>query len=355
MNSRQLNLFEDGYNHPLLDEISKILNCQDKPVLVAACKAISNFLAIPNNSQYILSFSGGKDSHVLLGIYNLYLKLGFKPINLITRFADTELEYHSLYQTIGLTQNFCVARHIPFEIVKSKQSYWYVQFALGYPVPNHFNRWCTGKLKIQPLQPSRKLKSITGRHFGESNIRDNRLKSCGTDNCGEDKLKKSYEPIVHYSNCLIWDSLFYFDDTILYPNVFNLLKAQYEQAEDTKTGSLRMGCFMCPVISLNTIKQNVRDGLVDKEAIEIRLFLEELRQARRIRNYRTKKNGAIYIVDRRLAWSKLKLHFEYLLKQKWIKPEDIITISESLKDDYSYPPTYPKEWIEQEHRLLHGK
>ncbi len=123
----------------------------------------------------------------MLGIYNLYLKLGFKPIDLIVRFADTKLEHRSLYRTIELTKIFCDRASIPFEIVVGKQSYWYVQFALGYPVPNHFNRWCTGKLKIQPMIPSRKLKSITGRHFGESKARDDRLKSCGSDTCGTDK------------------------------------------------------------------------------------------------------------------------------------------------------------------------
>ena len=338
------------------DRISKILDCQDKSTLIAATKAIDSFLTIPHDdSKYILSFSGGKDSHVLLGIYNLYLKLGFKPINLVVRFADTKLEHHSLYKTIGYTQQFCAAQQIPFEIVKGKQSYWYVQFALGYPVPNHFNRWCTGRLKIQPLMPSRKLKGITGRHFGESNARDKRLKTCGSDTCGTDKIKKSYDPIAHYSNCLVWDSLFYFDGKILYPDVFNVLKAQYEQAEDSKTGSLRLGCFMCPVISLNTIQQNLNSGLIDNKAVEIRLLLEELRQARRIKNPRTQKNGAICVADRRVVWEKLKPYFGYLILHGWANGLDLANISQSLKSDYSYPPTYKKEWIDTQHQLLVSK
>lgn len=350
---RQLNLFDTVYEHPLLDKIGEILNCQDKPVLIAVAKALDNFLLIPNDStKYVLSFSGGKDSHVLLGIYNLYLKLGFKPINLVVKFADTELEHHSLYRTIELAQKFCGRQNIPFEIVRGKHSYWFVQFALGYPVPDFRIRWCTGKLKVQPMIPSRKLRSITGRHFGESKTRDDRLKSCGTDTCGTDKIKKSYDPIIHYSNCLVWDCLFYFDGTILYSNVFNVLKSQYEQAEDNKTGSLRLGCFMCPVISLKTINQNLENGLIDNKAIEIRLLLEELRQARRIKNPRTQKNGAIYVGDRRLFWGKLKPYFAYLLAHNWIKASDIDNISESLKSDYSYPPTYPRDWIDFQHQLL---
>ena len=340
----------------MIKAISDILNCQDKTVLNAASTAIDNFLNIPDDgSQYILSFSGGKDSHVLLGIYSLYLKLGFKPINLVVRFADTKLEHHSLYKTVKLARQFCAGQQIPFEVVKGKQSYWYVQFALGYPVPDYRVRWCTGKLKVQPLMPSRKLKSITGRHFGESNARDKRLKTCGSDTCGSDKIKKSYDPIAHYSNCLVWDSLFYFDGKILYPDVFNTLKAQYEQAEDSKTGSLRLGCFMCPVISLNTIQQNADNGLIDNKAIEIRLLLEELRQARRILNPRTQKNGAIHVVDRRFYWEKLKPYFGYLILKGWANGLDLANISQSLKSDYSYPPTYKRDWIDTQHELLIGK
>ena len=200
--------------------------------------------------------------------------------------------------------------------------------------------------------PSRKLKSITGRHFGESLARDKRLKDCGSDTCGTDKLKKSVDPIVHFSNCLIWDSLFYFDGTVLYENCFNVLKAQYEQYEDTKTGSLRLGCFMCPVISLTTINQNLENGLIDRYAVEIRLLLEKLREAKRINNPRTKKLGAIYVAERRYYWDKLSFYFGYLLKHNWIEPKDIITIAKALKSDYAYPPTYTVEWIDAQHELL---
>ena len=121
MKSLQLDIFDSQYEHPLLDKIASIINCSDRPILIAVTKAIDNFLAIPVGSQYILSFSGGKDSHVLLGIYNLYLKLGFKPINLIVRFADTKLEHKSLYKTIELTKTFCERQNIPFEIVIGKK------------------------------------------------------------------------------------------------------------------------------------------------------------------------------------------------------------------------------------------
>ena len=80
------------------------------------------------------------------------------------------------------------------------------------------------------------------------------------------------------------------------------------------------------------------------------MHLEELRKARRIKNQRTKKNGAIYIVDRRENWQTLDK--QYLLGSNWITPKDIELIDESLKDDYSYPPTYKRDWIDEQHQLL---
>ncbi len=52
-------------------------------------------------------------------------------------------------------------------------------------------------------------------------------------------------------------------------------------------------------------QKNYQSGLIDSGAINIRMHLEELRQARRIKNQRTKKNGAIYVVDRRINWQTL--------------------------------------------------
>ena len=118
--------------------------------------------------------------------------------------------------------------------------------------------------------------------------------------------------------------------------------------------SLRLGCFMCPVITLTTIVSNLENGLIDRYAVEIRLLLEKLREAKRINNPRTKKLGAIYVAERRLTWEKLSFYFGYLLKHNWIEPKDIIAITEALKSDYAYPPTYSKEWIDSQHNLLIG-
>ena len=107
---------------------------------------------------------------------------------------------------------------------------------------------------------------------------------------------------------------------------------------------------MCPVIALSTIQKNYQSGLIDSGAINIRMHLEELRQARRIKNQRTKKNGSIYVVDRRTNWETLDK--QYLLDNNWITQQDIAAIDKSLKSNYSYPPTYKREWIDEQHKLI---
>ncbi len=166
----------------------------------------------------------------------LYLKLGYPKLDIDVCFADTKIEHHSMYKVIDRAKTWCEVHKIEFLTVIGSKSYWYVQYAYGYPVPDHFIRWCTGKLKVQPLKKHKRI-PLTGRHLGESSARDNRIKkqqsSCGTNECGTDKLK-AIEPILHFRNCLIWDALFYFDGTLLYDGCFDLLKQTYKQADDTK-------------------------------------------------------------------------------------------------------------------------
>lgn len=358
MSYDQLSLFNDYSvsDKSLISRIGKIINCHDFPLLEAITVAIENLLKLPVDKAYSINFSGGKDSHVLLGIYLLYLKLGYPQLDIDVCFADTKLEHHSLYQVIDRVKQWCKLHRIKFSTVIGDKSYWLVQYAYGYPVPNHFARWCTGKLKIQPLQKNKRI-ALSGRHLGESTARDNRIKSCGTNDCGVDLIKsnskiKLVEPILHFRNCLIWDCLFYFD-SLLYPDCFNLLKSVYQQTIQSKSGSLRMGCFMCPVIALSTINKNFESGLIDKRGLNIRLHLEKLRKARRVKNQRTHKNGAIYIQDRRDNWQTLDK--DYLLQNNWITQVDIENISSSLQSEYSYPPTYQKDWIDYQHSLINLK
>jgi 3'-phosphoadenosine 5'-phosphosulfate sulfotransferase (PAPS reductase)/FAD synthetase len=321
------------------EQIQKILNCSDAPLLEAIEEALNNFLLLSVFNSYRLCFSGGKDSHAILGIYLLAQKLNLSVPLVEVAFADTELEINALYELVTRICDWTTKHGIRLTRVKAKESYWYVQYALGYPVPNHFTRWCTSRLKVRPLATNGII-SITGRHLGESIARDTRIKkTCGTNDCGTDKLKKTVEPIINFTNC-----------QVLPGGNFNYLSDMYQKAQYSDKQSLRMGCFMCPVVSLNTIKKNHQLGIIDSEAVVVRECLEELRQARRVRSPKSGKKGAIYVVDRRENWN--KLNKQYLLDKGWITEADVIKITSSLTSDYSYPLTYKAEWIDSQHKEI---
>jgi len=327
----------------MLDEIRNLLHCDDEPLLLKVAEAIATFASLDSNKKYHLAFSGGKDSHALLICFLLWKQIyNANTDNFVIKFADTRLETDELYQLIENIENSVTG--IKFERVLPEHSYWYYQFISGYPVPDWRMRWCTYLLKIKPMND--KSTPITGRHLGESTIRDARLNSCSSGECGVDQIKDSYDPIVSFRNCDVWDLIFYADNTIIYKDVFNVLKSTYSQSENEK-GSLRMGCFMCPVMGLGSLTS---DPIRYKIGFKIRLKLEELRKCRRINSPRTKKKGAIYISDRRLIWQQLDK--QLLLDLKYITKQEVREINKLIQDDYAYPKTYSNDWIDSEHKRL---
>lgn len=233
--------------------ISSILKCEDKPLLNKIAGAIAIFDSLDLSQKYHLAFSGGKDSHALLIVFLVWQKIRqVNTDNFVVLFADTLLETQSLYSLITAIEE--TVKTVKIQRVYPQHSYWWYQFAYGVPVPSKFNRSCTNYLKVMPMQKNGK--AITGRHFGESEVRDARLSSCSSGECGTDKIKSSYDPIVNFRNCDVWDLIFFADYSgVLYEGVLNALHSTYNQSED-KSGSLRMGCFMCPVAGRSTIVKN---------------------------------------------------------------------------------------------------
>ena len=354
------------------------------------------FDSLPLDKSYQLNFSGGKDSHALLISYLLWQKYREKTLDVVVSFSDTYLEEDSLYVVIENIESF-LSGQIPFTRKLPEHSYWYYQFGLGFPVPNHRNRWCTQHLKVRPLGHDRI--NLTGRHFGESIKRDQRL-SCSSGECGVDMIKDSYDPIVHFRDCDVWDLIFYADGTILYEGVFDLLKSTYNQ-NTKETGSLRMGCIMCPVVGMNNLINNNSEP-----NIQLREILEELRECDRIRTSRSivikppnkidellcgnpnkilKKDsfnktqlryiyscllvtlflkqlikfgfhflrfnplGAIHIKERFRIWEKIDK--EYLLEKNYLTEKELNLIESMLKLK-TYPKTYSNKWINYEHKRL---
>jgi DNA sulfur modification protein DndC len=343
---------EKTYLHPLIDN-----NLIDKIDLsFRVFDDTFDLITSDNKNEYQvhLAFSGGKDSHILLAVYLLWTKVTNKKLPLSVVFADTLLEESLIYNLLDKAKQLCNEHGIKLIQAINNKSYWFYQFAYGYAVPDYKLRWCTTELKVKPMKRVKDKDSIlitlTGRHYGESNARDVRLKTanqCGTNECGIDKLKKTIDPILHWRNCDVWDGLFFLED-YLYNDAFNTIQGTYINHTDIVTGSLRLGCVMCPVISINNIKKKGNLNILN-----IRLLLEELRKCHRIaapplKNSVDTRRGAIYKPDRIIIWEKIK---PLLLLEKLITNEDIQRIDNEL-DRHGYPITYPKDWIKSEEEKI---
>jgi DNA sulfur modification protein DndC len=308
------------------------------------------FNSLSTDQEYQLAFSGGKDSHVLLGVYLLWCESRGKRLNVKVVFSDTFLESPKLYELVDLVAQLCNRISIPFVKVHPpiKKNFWVLLVGYGYPVPNHKNRWCTEKLKGEPM---RKLKAIgvTGRHTGESTKRDANLKTCGSSECGIDRIKNSVDPLTPWRNCDVWDWLILHSDEVLYQGVSDKLMSLYDISE-SQSGSLRMGCFMCPVVGRGQIAKQVDDGIIPSFSLAVRDLIEELRVAPRILSQRTGKAGAIQVDARIDFWEKLQPHIPQLRQYGWLSEEVELLVNELL-EARSYPPTYKEGWVrEQESR-----
>lgn len=314
----------------------------------------SVFESLSPDQSYHLAYSGGKDSHVLLGLYLQWLReKGIEPLkNIRVIFADTDLESRQIYDLVEKVEELC--ERIGIEFLRARheleKNYWVIQFGRGYPVPDFRVRWCTSYLKIKPMEKiSKGSIAIAGSHVGESKQRNKRLNSCGSTECGIDKISNKIEPIARWENCDVWDWILTQGDEALYPGFSELISETYDISSST-TG-LRMGCFHCPVIAASTTAKNREAGIIPEYSEQIRLILDSLRTSPRITSPRTKKNGAI-LIDARIAhWKKIKPYFPQLRKDGYINDEIINMVDELLRDR-SYPKTYNREWIKKQESLL---
>lgn len=307
------------------------------------------------NKPLLLTFSGGKDSTCLLGLLLKYIDIYNISVNIEVAFSDTELEDPLLYKYISQIEIFLSERNIKFIRVRGPKSYWYYQFVRGYGVPNWKLRWCTSYLKIKPIDKIKKDKIVlTGRHYGESVTRDLKLKTCGTTDCGIDKIKSSVDPIINWSNCDVWDHIFLLETQGYLPeNTFNTLSNIYSPEATDSKGSLRMGCAFCPVVSLNTLTNNAN---MNDTILLTRTLLEELRECTKLYSPKAKnkevRSGPINIFDRRIIWDKLPK--EALISLGYMTQEEATTITKELfSSDYlCYPSNYNQEYLIQQHKLL---
>ncbi len=300
------------------------------------------YLHDDNPRPWIIGFSGGKDSTMLLQlVWNALKKIEpgllTRPIYVVCN--DTLVENPKIVEYVGhvleLIKNAATEQGLPIFVhttsPRLEDTFWLNLIGKGYPAPNNFFRWCTERLKINPTTRfiQEKVKEsesgeaiiLLGTRQSESATRSrslNRHKVIGQ------RLRRHvlpnawvYAPIIEVTTDEVWIYLRSINSPWGYDN--KQLQALYRNASggdcplvvDKTTpscGNSRFGCWVCTVVN----KDKAMEGLIEYgeewmvPLLELREFLAMSRNNPEMREDRGRDN------KKRLGPYKPKVRYEIL-------------------------------------------
>jgi DNA sulfur modification protein DndC len=234
-----------------------------------------------NDSRpWLVGFSGGKDSTLVLALVMRSIlmvpeSLRTKPVSVVC--TDTRVEIPAIVEMIEKTlssiKKFSDDCNLKVEVhllrPPAEQSFWVNMIGRGYPPPNRTFRWCTQRLKIDPV--TRFVEQRIGRwgeaiiHLGarraESSSRAQTLAGIATRN----GLRRHPDlpcvwisnPIEHVSTEEVWAYLLQKnnpwggDNRPLYKLYADASGGECPIQIDSSTpscGNSRFGCWTCTVV-----------------------------------------------------------------------------------------------------------
>ncbi|MGQ2982976.1 DNA phosphorothioation system sulfurtransferase DndC [Flavobacterium sp.] len=289
---------------------------------------IDQFLLDDSNRPWIIGFSGGKDSTMLLQVvWRALLKIDpllrqSRRIYVICN--DTLVENPRIVKFINATlkkiQEAAIHYELPITVDQTtpqlEDSFWVKLIGLGYPAPNKFYRWCTERLKINPttryitekITQNGEVIILLGTRSAESS---NRAASIKKHEIKGQRLRKHqlqnafvYAPIKDVSTNELWQYL----NQVSPPwgGTNKELITLYRNAnagdcplviDDTtpSCGNSRFGCWTCTVVN----KDRSMEGLIDNgeewmsPLMEIRNFLVTTRDNPEIYRQKERRNKTI--------------------------------------------------------------
>ena len=251
---------------------------------------IDQYLYDDNPRPWIIGFSGGKDSTMLLQL--VWIALKKIPAELLTREIyiicnDTMVENPHIVDFINRTlervTKAAAEQSLPFFVRQTtprlEDTFWVNLIGKGYPAPNNTFRWCTERLKINPTTHFIKSKIdekgeviiLLGTRSAES---QNRAKSIKKHAVKGQRLRKHllpsayvYAPIKDIETHEVWQYLQQIPPpwggtnkelVTLYKNA-NSGDCPLVLDENTPScGNSRFGCWVCTVVK----KDKSMEGLI---------------------------------------------------------------------------------------------
>ncbi len=310
---------------------------------------------------WIIGFSGGKDSTMLLQVvWNALKKID--PA-LLTRQIyvvcnDTLVENPRIVKFINKTlkriQKEANLHDFPIIVHQTmpnlENTFWVKLIGLGYPAPNKFYRWCTERLKIDPT--TRFIKETTSMNeeaiilLGtRSDESSNRAASIKKHEIKGQRLRKHllpnvfvYAPIKDVTTNEVWQYL----NQVPPPwgGTHKELVTLYRNAnagdcplviDDTtpSCGNSRFGCWTCTVVN----KDKSMDGLIDngeewmQPLADIRNFLIETRDNPEKYRQRERRDGSVH----ERFWGPYTFETRVEILKRILKAQKLIEASEGIE------------------------
>lgn len=252
---------------------------------------IQSLLAYGSSHEHWgVAWSGGKDSTATLTLIIYLIDTGkiARPKTLTVFYADTRQELLPLAAAARGIMDELEERGIQVETVMAPMDDRFMVYILGRGVPppnNNTLRWCTGQIKIEPMEEALRKRveqldgqilMITGVRQGESAIRDRRIEmSCGKDGaeCGQGWYQQvlpnakglrgriaTLAPLLHWRVCHVWEWLKHWAPAAEFGDWSTAAIADAYGGDEAEEINARTGCVGCPLAqedtALNTILLN---------------------------------------------------------------------------------------------------
>jgi DNA sulfur modification protein DndC len=270
----------------------------------------------PLHEHWAIAWSMGKDSTTVLTLVVQLIETNqIKPPKSLTVLcADTRLELTPLWLAANEITSKLKQKNIEVKIVMAPLDDRFLVYILGrgVPPPSNTFRWCTGQIKVEPMEAAlknlfekvqQKILMITGVRQGESAIRDGRIAmSCGKDGaeCGQgwyqtglnNDICSTLAPILHWRVCTIWDWLKIFAPSKKYGEWPTSILADAYGGDEAEEINARTGCIGCPLAQKDkalTAVIEMQQWSYLKPLLRLKLIYREMRRP----EYRLRKDGEV--------------------------------------------------------------
>lgn len=230
--------------------------------------------------HWAIAYSGGKDSTATVAATVHLIETGrvSRPKSLTVLMSDTRMELPPLFSCAMNLLSELRHHGIETKVVQPRldDRFFVYMLGRGVPPPSNTFRWCTLKLKIDPMLNAledlrgkfgKKFLMLTGVRIGESAVRDQKIAlACGKNNseCGQGWFQEAtphavadtLAPLLHWRLCHVWDWLTGMHDLEPHPFSTGMVAQVYGQDENLETHA-RTGCVQCNLASRDLALESI--------------------------------------------------------------------------------------------------